>query len=145
MDLTHLLINLAEKATIEITGCVCVTLLHMFKETFERGGGEVQKNELQTKLDQLTLMRKKKAMLEPLMSIVAPMDQAKKTEREYKEVSALIEQIEKDITTLKETNQARLTEKFEGTPAANDEDPFDAALRGTGEGSEADRLQRRAA
>lgn len=117
----------------------------MFKESFERGTGEntIEKTELEKKLDQLMLMRRKKAALEAQLTTPVPIDEAKKIEKEYAEVSELVTLIEKDVDDLKSTEKERLEAKFEHKEEAVNDSAFDDALRATGEGALADKLDAR--
>jgi hypothetical protein len=118
----------------------------MFKETFERGPGETQeKSDLTKKVEQLSLMRKKEALLKEQIKVPVIPSEAAKVLKEYRDTLELLTLIETDLNTLKEAERSRLTTKFEKpiATAANDEDAFDAALRQTGESQAADRLDAR--
>lgn len=117
----------------------------MFTPQFERGAGEspAEKTELEKKLDQLTLMRRKKAALEPQMKEAAILSEAERIADEYKDVSELIELIEKDIDGMKAAEKERLGAKFEHEQDASNDDAFDKALRATGEAQAADKLDKR--
>lgn len=119
----------------------------MFKESFEQGGGENQteKTELEKKLDQLTLMRRKKASLEGQLATPVSISEAERIEKEYAEVSELVTLIENDVNTLKASENERLEAKFEHAEDASNDNAFDNALRATGEAQAADRLEKRKA
>lgn len=117
----------------------------MFKESFERGTGEqsAEKTELEKKIDQLMLMRKKKIALEAQKKVPVLESEAERINNEYEDVSELIGLIERDIDTMKEAEKSRLEAKFEEPTGSANDSAFDAALRATGEGYDADRIDAR--
>jgi hypothetical protein len=116
----------------------------MSKENFERGPAEErEKTDLETKVDQLSMMRKKKALLELKRKVPMPISEGEKINAEYGQVCELIDAIEKDIDLTKENERVRLEKKFEHPTEAANESDFDKALYGTGEGQKADKLDAR--
>jgi hypothetical protein len=87
----------------------------MSRENFEQDGSPeltLVKTPLEEKMDQLALMRNRKGVLELKRKHSLSPSETDKVNAEYEQVSALVEEIEADLSKLKAEEAERLEKKF---------------------------------